>query len=156
MTTVVVDTNVAVVANGDCVGCRPECRLAAIDFIERLIHSGSIAVDLTGEIENEYRRNVGAGTPGVGSRFLQKFFADSANRVVRVDIVNAAKNFPFNGSLRKFDQSDRKFVLVAIASRSRVVNAVDSDWIEHEVELNKRGVRIEFLCGKNRNDWIDR
>lgn len=63
MSAVVVDTNVAIVANGDCNGCAPACRLAAIDFLESLIHDGSIAVDVQGEIEQEYRRHLSVGTP---------------------------------------------------------------------------------------------
>lgn len=74
MTNAVVDTNVALVANGQCDGVSPDCRLAAIDFLEKIMHKGRIAIDLEGEIETEYRRQLSVGTPGVGSRFLQKFF----------------------------------------------------------------------------------
>lgn len=154
MTTLVVDTNVAIVANGDCADCSPACRLSTIDFLERLIHKGSIAIDVQGKIEEEYRRHLCAGTPGVGSRFLQKFFSDAAHRIERVDISETERKFSFSGALRSFDQSDRKFVLVASEGKFEVVNAVDSDWLDHEAELLKRGIRVQFLCGKNRADWF--
>ncbi len=117
------------------------------------MHNGTIAIDLNGDIEEECRRNLSLGTPGVGTRFLQRFFADSANRIKRFDTSAVSKSFKFNGSLKRFDISDRKFVLVTLEAKCEVVNAVDSDWVEHDVELSRRGVRVRYLCGKNRADW---
>jgi hypothetical protein len=160
VTDAVVDTNVALVANGMCEGVTLLCRIAAIDFLEALIHKGRIAVDLEGEIEAEYRRRLSVGTPGVGSRFLQKFFSEAAHRIERVsapiDRQGNAKTFKFDGSLKRFDMSDRKFVAVSVQSKFPVYNATDSDWLEHREELTKRGVKIEFLCGDVQRNWFER
>lgn len=159
MTTVIVDTNVALVANGSCEGVSAKCRLASIDFLEKLLHSGKLAVDFEGEIESEYRKNLGVGNPGVGNRFLQKFFSEAAHRIVRVSTpVNNAgnfKNFKFDGSLKRFDRSDRKFVALAAATGFIIYNATDSDWLEHKVELNNRGIKITFVCGSLQSGWFD-
>jgi hypothetical protein len=129
-----------------------------MDFLEELVHSGKLAVDLEGEIEDEYRKKLGVGLPGVGNRFLQKFFSEAAHRVARVsapiDQKGHAKNFKFDGSLKRFDQSDRKFVALAIATKYAIYNATDSDWLEHHDELTKRGVKIEYVCGCTQSAWF--
>lgn len=158
MTNAVVDTNVALVANGQCDGVSPDCRLAAIDFLEKIMHKGRIAIDLEGEIETEYRRQLSVGTPGVGSRFLQKFFSEASERIDRVSVPKSKtgefENFSFSGSLKKFDPSDRKFVSVSAESKFPIYNASDSDWLEHKEELNKKGISIVFLCGCDKSTWF--
>lgn len=158
MVTVIVDTNVPLVANGSCEGVSAACRLSTIDFLENLLHSGKIAIDLEGLIEEEYRNNLGVGSPGVGNRFIQKFFSEAANRVVRVsasiDRHGHTKNFRFDGSLKNFDLSDRKFVAVAVETGAEIYNATDSDWLEHKDELAKRGIKVRFLCGSQKSDWF--
>jgi hypothetical protein len=77
MSRFVVDTNVPVVANGrsNDDNDRPpstDCRAAAILFLQRLLRSGTILIDLAGEIQAEYRTYLDArGQPGVGDRFYQ-------------------------------------------------------------------------------------
>jgi len=42
----------------------------------------------------------------------------------------------------------RKFVAVVLGSAHRptILNAIDSDWREHEAALKRHGVNIDFLC----------
>ena len=158
MVTHVVDTNIPLVANGSCAGVSARCRLAVIDFLEGLIHTGKIAIDIEGLIEEEYRTQLGTGRPGIGNRFLQKFFTEAAHRVVRVsatiDRHGHCRKLKFDGTLKRFDRSDRKFVAVALETSSTIYNATDSDWLEHKDELEKKGVRVEFLCGCRKSDWF--
>jgi len=159
MTVVIVDTNVPLVANGSCEGVSAKCRLATIDFLESLLHRGKIAIDLEGAIEEEYRRQLGVGSPGVGSRFIQKFFSEAADRVVRVsapiDGHGHHKKFKFDGTLKRFDRSDRKFVAVAVETGAEIYNATDSDWLEHNEELSRRGIKLRFICGNRKADWFE-
>jgi hypothetical protein len=64
----VVDTNVAVAANGRGTNASIDCRMAAIEFLKRLVTRGRTILDLSGEIQEEYRRPRGAGgvpSPGL-------------------------------------------------------------------------------------------
>ena len=45
-----------------------------------------------------------------------------------------------------FDPSDRKFLAVAVVANAAVLNAVDSDWSEHEALMEDLGVNVEELC----------
>ena len=55
-------------------------------------------------------------------------------------------------TLKGFDCNDRKFVATAVAAQKLlkatvpIVNAVDSDYVEHLDALRALGVRVEFLC----------
>ena len=93
--------------------------------------------------------------PGVGSRFIQQFFVAAAHRIERIDTSRKKASFKFDGALRKFDKSDRKFVYVAAECGFTIVNATDSDWVEHKEALERRGLKIDFLCGLNVHTWFE-
>ena len=157
MSTVIVDTNVPVVANGRDTNASPDCRIAAIEFLEELHIRGCIAVDLEGEIEQEYRNRVAIGQPGVGSRFLQRFFAEVPERVKRFSNStprNPKKVIAFVGVLAGFDPSDRKFAKLSAHTGYTVVNATDTDWLHHRIALARSGVSIRFLCGSDSAAWF--
>lgn len=156
MTKHVVDTNVPIAANGRNVDISLECRLSCIDFLEDLSGNGTLVVDLEGEVEAEYRRHLGDGLPGVGNRFLQFFFSQAAHRVERVSVRRNKAEFDvkFKGALRRFDHSDRKFAALSIKTRAEVAIACDSDWLEHADALQRLGVRLNFLCGRDRRGWF--
>jgi hypothetical protein len=71
--------------------------------------------------------------------------------IVRIEVVKDGDGnydaFPQDKDLEKFDLSDRKFVAVAITSAQNpeIVNAVDSDWKNHQTALEKY-VKLKFLC----------
>ena len=54
----VVDTNVAIVANGRKTNAGPKCRLAAVDALFDLIENGRIVIDAAGEMLAEYRPHI--------------------------------------------------------------------------------------------------
>jgi hypothetical protein len=56
--------------------------------------------------------------------------------------------FPKDAELQSFHRDDRKYVAVALASRTTpaVLNAVDQDWWQHREALARNGVRVRFLC----------
>lgn len=161
----VVDTNVPIVANGrsdDANGGRiptAACRLAAIDFLDELLKSGRVFLDLAGEIQREYRRYLNpAGEPGVGDRFYQEVLRRGPLQVQHVELPKASdgsyKDYPKDRDLVSFDPSDRKFVALSLRAKAPVVVATDSDWVHHRAALDRNGVTIRFVCGCNMNAWF--
>lgn len=156
MSAYVVDTNVPIVANGNSPQASPECVLACVEMLETVVDNVT-CIDDAMLVLDEYIRNVGlAGHPGLGHSFVKWVHDNQAveGRVERVAITPANtdppsfEEFPADADLATFDLSDRKFVAVALTSKLRpiVLNAVDSDWWNDRVALNKNGIQITFLC----------
>lgn len=152
---VVMDTNVAVVANGETPQAGPDCVTACIGRIKTIQTEETILVDDSGIILQEYRcRLRPRREPGIGHQFflwLIDHLGDEARcRQVPVtpDPERGFVEFPDSEDLRDFDRDDRVFVAVAIAGGSvpPVVNASDTDWWNHREALARHGVEIEFLC----------
>lgn len=161
----VVDTNVPIVANGrsdDANGSgipTAACRLAAVDFLDELLKSGCLFLDLADEIQGEYRRYLNpAGEPGVGDRFYQELLRRGPPHVRHVELPKASdgsyEDYPKDRDLVSFDPSDRKFVALSLRVKAPVVVATDSDWVHHKAALTRNGVRIRFLCGCDINAWF--
>jgi hypothetical protein len=152
----IIDTNVLIAANGrDCPQVTPQCRLNSSQYLRNFQVQGIIVIDNRWLILNEYKNKVNqTGQPGIGDAFLKWVLTNQANfkRCEQV-VINPLKDssfaeFPNDPELEKFDQSDRKFVAVALATPDRppIVNAVDSDWLEFYEPLVKNGIKIQFLC----------
>jgi hypothetical protein len=134
-TAVVVDTNVAVVAN-DASRADPHwpasCVLACIEAIERVMSVAEpIAVDELGTIVDECLRNLNmAGQPGIGDQFA-KWIHDNQWRpetCVHVAITPAEGSFAeLSTELTELvDPADRKFVAVAVAhGEATILEATD-------------------------------
>ena len=153
----VVDTNVAVVANGRAGQAGPPCVSACVSALLEVCRNGTLVLDEGGRILDEYLRHLSpSGQPGVGDEFMKWVWQNQANsshceRVVihpSDDDETTFEEFPDDPDLQGFDRSDRKFVAVALASRNDpcVLNAVDSDWWDARVALKRRGVNVRFLC----------
>ena len=156
MSGVVVDTNVAVVANGhhEAAGsaCIKACITALIEARQQLV-----LVDDGFRIFTEYRRSLShSGQPGVGDAFFKWLWDNQANpdhcrQVAITAIGNNDANFaefPTDTGLSTFDAADRKFVAVALASglNPTILNASDTDWWNFREPLARNGVAVEFLC----------
>lgn len=159
----VVDTNVPIVANGRTVnGQAPpsvECRQATVTFLKDVIASGRVLLDLAGEIQAEYRKYLNPrGQPGVGDRFYQAVLQSEPRRIERIDLPKQDDgefiDLPQALIDAKFDPSDRKFAALARRGQAPVVNATDSDWLDHRVTLNHSGIHVEFLCGCDKTTWF--
>jgi len=156
---VVVDTNVARVADGHAYQANQACIDACIDAILRCTHGNDVVlIDDGGEILAQYTKGLGfSGAPGVGRAFVKWCwdFQSDSNRIVRIRITaanqtdwRAFEEVPNDASLYGFDRDEHKFVAVAIASQQspEILNAVDSDWWNFRTQLAAHGVRIRFLC----------
>ncbi len=157
MRAVVVDTNVAVVANGKTEQASPDCLQACLDALKSIRERGMVVLDDAMRILKEYMDNLSlSGQPGLGDAFLKWVWTHQAN-VTRCELVHITpksgeednfEEFPADPTLAGFDPSDRKFVAVARASRHKppVLNAVDTDWWIFRTPLKKHKVRVRFLC----------
>lgn len=151
MTPFVVDTNVAIVANGRGTHADLQCRLTCVKQLESVAASEVVAIDQGDSILEEYRKHLSlSGSPGVGDKFVKHVFDNryQEDRVLRVDItpskddLRGFEELPVN----TFDRSDRKFLAVAVVAKAVVLNATDSDWDVHEALMNRLGVKVKQLC----------
>jgi hypothetical protein len=134
----VVDTNVAVVANGrhnETRRCANNCAQALL----RVTKSGAIVIDDARRILKEYLNHCSAsGQPGIGDAFVRWVHDNAWNtdRVHRVSITpmdrppRLFEQFPEHDALQTFDPSDQKFVAVANAHPDKppILQATDSKW----------------------------
>jgi hypothetical protein len=154
----IVDTNVAIVANGKSKDVSIERRIKSIDYLEDVFQNGRLIVDHGGLIEEEYRKHLSVGQPGVGNRFLQQFFQVRVDRLVREEITpvkgNHFQEMKFTGGLKKFDISDRKFAALSKKTKVAVSICVDSDWVDFAEELGQQGVKVTFICGDAPAKWF--
>jgi len=139
----IVDTNVAVVANGrrQSPQASPSCVLTCVGRLRDLQLRHTLVLDDGWRILREYLRELSSiGQPGVGDAFLKWVLTNQTNprRCEQVHITprDATQpdgefcEFPADPALDGFDLSDRKFVAVAVAHAEHppILNAVDTDW----------------------------
>ncbi len=150
MSEFVVDTNVAVVANGKNTHADKQCRLKCIRKLNAIVDQDVIVIDDAGLILNEYKGYLSfSGSPGVGDKFFKHIvdnqWQKKVRRVTLTESSDPARGFevlPCN----TFDRSDRKFLAVAVVSGATVLNATDSDWADNTTLMSKVGVSVEELC----------
>ena len=151
MTPFVVDTNVAIVANGRGTHADFRCQLACVERLKSIAAGEVVAIDDMDFILEEYKKHLRfSGMPGVGDAFFKHVFdcRFQEGRVRRVAVTpseddrRGVEELPEN----TFDRSDRKFLAVAVVAKAVVLNATDSDWAEHEALMNRLGVRVRQLC----------
>jgi hypothetical protein len=153
----VVDTNVAIAANGRHTHEDLNCQLACIDKLSWIVENAVVAIDGLGLILDEYSKHLRfEGAPGVGDQFFKHVF-DNQSVSAKCQVIGINQEpgntedfveFPKTNDLRHFDKSDRKFVAVSLASPDSpaIVNATDSDWSEYADPLAHVGIIIEQLC----------
>ena len=154
-TAVVLDTNVAMVANEHTKQASPACFDKCVKRLRKVQIDEKIILDDGGLILQEYIGRLSfSGQLGAGNAFFKWLWDNQGNPglVQKVPITPHGNRefaeFPDSEKLRDFDRSDRKFVAAAIASGEKppIVNASDTDWWTFRVALNGFGIRIEFLC----------
>ena len=152
---VVMDTNVPRTANGEADHAGPDCEATCIQALRRIRTNWRLLLDDKRRIIEEYRKRLShSGQPGPGDAFFKWLWENQANpQHCRIVLVTAHEDrgfveFPDDPRLRKFDDDDRKFVAVALASGTEpeLLNAVDRDWWDHRKALAENGVDVVFLC----------
>lgn len=153
---VVMDTNVAITANGKS-HAHKNCVLTCTKELERIRNECCVVIDYEWDILKEYMNQLNSsGQPGPGDVFLKWLLSNRQNpnhcSMVRITPHNERgyAEFPNAPDLANFDPSDRKFVAVALATDEQpppsILNASDTDWWHHRLELGRHGIQIDFLC----------
>ncbi len=146
----VIDSNVAIVANGSSPQASINCELACVELLERCEHL-SICLDETNLIMDEYAKHLSyAGSPGVGDMFF-KYLHDNQYAQKNIEVVTITQIADENRGFEelpenRFDPSDRKFLATAVSGGADVVNATDSDWAEQRELMNQLNVTVQQLC----------
>ncbi len=153
---VVMDTNVAIVANGKTPQASDACIKACIDRLEKIKKSEIMLIDNRRLMIEEYRQHLShSGQPGAGDAFFKWLWNNQAtlSRCRQISITpnnndRCFDEFPDSPELANFDRSDRKFVATALASGSQpcILNASDTDWWEFRESLSHHNICIEFIC----------
>lgn len=155
---VVIDTNVTIVANGGHAEASLCCVSSCIAALGEAKEAG-VLIDDEFLIIDEYKKHLSfSGQPGVGDAFFKWLWSNQENSEVcrKIHITPSDENFssfeefPTDARLEAFDRSDKKFVAVATASNEdpEILNAVDTDWWIFREALNHHGIRIRFLCAE--------
>ena len=151
MTVFVVDTNVAIAANGRGTHADMRCQLTCVRKLNSLVARETVAVDDRNLILDEYRNHLNfAGSPGAGDMFFKHVFDHQyqGSRVRRVPVTPSEEDRRGFEELPEntFDRSDRKFLAVAVVAGAVVLNAMDSDWGEQQALMDELGVEVNELC----------
>lgn len=153
--TVVVDTNVVLVANRQHADVSEACVVACARHLYWIVTGGRVAIDDGYRILAEYQNKT---SPHVGKRpgdaFVKWLLRNNANpdRCDQVRVVEheqrGFESFPDDVRLRAFDPPDRKFVAVARAHHEcpPIAQAADSKWLGWSEALRDHGVTVDFLC----------
>lgn len=148
---VVVDTNVPIVANGRDTNVDEPCQLCCVTKIQEIRSCGTVILDDRNLILDEYANRLNfSGEPGVGDAFFKYVFdhSYSGSRVLRVSITATSDDQRGFEELPKndLDRSDRKFLAAAVVANAPILNATDSDWDEQRTLLDRLSVTVEQLC----------
>lgn len=158
----IIDTNVAVVAEGLSDQADRACRDACEDVLLQIMKEGRIVIDSDDAIVHEYVSALGhAGQPGIGRAFVkwafdQRFDPTKCEQTPITPLDPPSwrlyAEIPDVPPLRGFDRSDQKFLAVAIASNpnAAISNAVDSDWWHFKEAIEAAGITIDFVCPQHR------
>jgi hypothetical protein len=163
--TVIVDTNVILVANRQHDDVSEACIRTCAKRLQAIVAGDRIAIDDGYRILKEYQNKT---MPQVGKRagdvFVKWVLRNNANdeRCARVRIVERSdrgfESFPDDERLASFDTADRKFVAVACAHGDHppIAQAADSKWLDWATALQDHGVFVEFLCRADVQRFDDR
>ena len=151
---VVVDTNVAMAANGRNTHASLSCQYECAVFLEVLVSPGKrthIILDEQGLIFAEYRSRLGyKGEPGVGDMFFKylhdHMYLDKKIKLVPITPIDDEKRGFNELPPNSVDKSDRKFLAVATVATAEIVNAVDTDWHKQIKFIASLGVTVRQLC----------
>lgn len=150
---IIIDTNVPLVASDEGPESMVTCPQICRDFLDDLfLGVNALVLDDMRLILGEYERAIKGNDQNSYSRQFLKWIYANESRIKTVVITQIdAYNFeevPDSIIQAGFDNSDRKFIAVAVANQHKapIVQASDSKWIGWEAVLRENGIHVEFLC----------
>lgn len=162
--TVVVDTNVILVANRQHGEVSERCRVACLRRLRQIVQGERIVLDDRHRILSEYQNKTSPRRgKQAGDVFVKWVLRNNANPA-RCDLVALEEHesrgfasFPEDARLENFDAQDRKFVAVAAAHGGAppILQAADSKWLGWAKPLKDHGVKVVFLCPKDIRHFDD-
>ncbi|WP_211219993.1 hypothetical protein [Ferrimonas futtsuensis] len=145
-----IDTNVAIVANGNSPQATLDCELACVHLLGncKSIH---ICLDESGLIMDEYEKHLNySGTPGVGDAYFKYLYdyqyASGKIERVKINAIDDEQRSFNELPPNQLDPSDRKFLATAVAGEASIVNSTDSDWDEQKALTDGLEVTVNQLC----------
>lgn len=151
---VVIDTNVAIAANGRSTHASLACQIKCIEFVEVLTSPKTkkrIVLDSLDLLLDEYKKHLNfRGQPGIGDAFY-KYLHDHMYTGTMLEIVEITPNHDVKTGFNELpansiDKSDRKILATALVAGASIVNAMDNDWHEQREFLKQLGVNVIQIC----------
>jgi hypothetical protein len=151
----VIDTNVLIAANRKSSQANGACVENCIDFLFEVREAGSLVLDETGDIFEEYSSSGYlnySGRPGSGDEFFVWVYENQHTKCHRVPLTphedRVYEEFPDTPALATFDRSDRKWIATALGCTptATIYNAVDSDYAQHAQALADAAIPVTELC----------
>jgi len=158
MSSIVIDTNVLLVADGQGCHMTDECRIECEERLQAVQANEQVVLDDGWHILGEYQHKLDANkSPTPGSAFVKWLLQRQgmAKHVSWVSItptnseLTTFAEFPQDASLEaSFDPADRKFVATANAHPEKppILESADSKWLGWEERLAFHGISVEILC----------
>ncbi|MEX1214730.1 hypothetical protein [Saccharospirillum sp.] len=155
MNSVVIDTNILLIANRLHDSVSPECVEECIYRLQAVQQNGTVVIDDDYLILGEYLHKTQLNPPkGVGDVFLKWLLRSAGNpkHCAKVSITESAANefdeFPDQALQPAFDAPDRKFAAVANAHPDKppVWQGADCKWLDWWPQLQRAGIGVEFVC----------
>ncbi len=154
MISIVIDTNVLLVADGRGRQMSEECLIECVERLEHVRNCERVVLDdrwfILGEYQNKLNPN---GQPTPGNAFVKWLLQAQQIAWVTITPTNAEqtqfKEFPSDAVLEAaFDPADRKFVAASNAHPDKppTLESADSKWLGWEDQLKKHGIKVEVIC----------
>lgn len=168
----IIDTNVALTADGTNSQASKACQRSCVSVIRRAL-SGEVPVviDENNEVLGEYRKNIYPDQKGsLAEQFMifaltNQYFGERVKRIkLEKNAFGQFEDYPDNEDewttndirCQRFDPDDKKWVALAVRFKNQtgtdapIVNAADRCWIAFESQLLSAGVLLETLCRDER------
>lgn len=153
----VVDTNVALTANGANPDAGAACAAKSAAALQSIRDAGHVFIDDRRRILGEYSHKLRTkGQLGPGDLFYRWLLTNEANpgKITHVAITprpddeSDFEELPAPPPGVKYDPSDRKFLAVSAAHPEHppILQSFDSKWWGWREALAKVGIAVHFLC----------
>lgn len=142
-----VDTQIVMIGNGMSDIVRLPAHIKLIGHFHDVVF---LALDAGGQIRAEYERKMGAESEG------RKWLANLAvhDRIRIFDLAKLSKKIRVELDDEHFDNDDRKFVRLAMATESKVLVAEEDDYSKSVRKMLKKHAEVVVHNAESACEWI--